>query len=222
LICIPNGVGSLKLTGRNEARRTIGISDDNVVVGFVGRLVGQKAPDVLLRAFAQIAGDAPQARLAVVGSGPLEDSLRQLASDLNIAEKIAWLGERDARQVFTAFDLFAISSRKEGLPYVVLEAMSAGLPIVATESSGVEILVEHGSNGMVVPAGDVNGFAAAMIDIIRDPQRRARFGVASQQKCKLFTVERMVGQTLAAYESAIGETVEYEESPLAAAEGELP
>ena len=69
---------------------------------------------------------------------------------------------------------------------------------------------------------DVNGFADAMREIICDPERRARFGAASRQKCKLFTVERMVAQTLAAYEDAIHETVDYEEPPLAAAEGELP
>jgi glycosyltransferase involved in cell wall biosynthesis len=221
LICIPNGIGALEFTARDEARRAIGVGEQDVVVGFVGRLVDQKAPDVLLRAFARVAGAASQARLVMVGSGPLEDSLRQLASDLRVAERITWLGERDAREVFAAFDLFAISSRKEGLPYVVLEAMQAGLPVVATDSSGVELLVEPGSNGMIVPCGDVNGFAEAMLEIIRDAERRARFGLALQQKSKLFTVERMVAQTLAAYESAIDERVEYEESPLAA-EGELP
>lgn len=221
LVCIPNGVGSLEFTGRDEARRAIGASDEEFVVGFVGRLVEQKAPDVLLRAFARVAGAAPQVRVVMVGSGPLEDSLRQLASDLRISQKIIWLGERDARQVFTAFDLFAISSRKEGLPYVVLEAMQAGLPVVATASSCVEILVEHNSNGMVVSPGAVDGFADAMLQIVRDPERRARFGLASQQKCKLFTLERMVAQTLAVYENAIDPTVDCEESSLAAAEGEL-
>ena len=222
LVCIPNGLGALEFASRDDSRRAIGVSEGEFVVGFVGRLVGQKAPDVLLRAFAQIAEAAPRARVAMVGSGELEDSLRELASRLHIANRIIWLGERDARQVFAAFDLFAISSRKEGLPYVVLEAMQAGLPVVATESSGVEILVEHDSNGKVVRTGDVEGFADAMLQIIRDPARRASFGLASRQKSKLFTVDRMVAQTLAAYQSAIDEAVDYQEAALATTEGELP
>jgi glycosyltransferase involved in cell wall biosynthesis len=157
----------------------------------------------------------------MIGSGPLEQSLRALARELCIDEKIFWLGERDARQYFAAFDLFAMTSRKEGLPYVVLEAMAAGLPVVATDTSGVEILVDHGINGFVLPLGDVQGFADALRRIISDPACRQRFGDASRQKCKLFSVDRMVTQTLATYQSAINERIDLEDAALATTEGEL-
>ena len=74
---------------------------------------------------------APRSRLVVVGSGPLEASLRSLAAGLGIEDRTLWLGERDGASVLPAFDLFAIASRKEGLPYVLLEALAAGLPVVA-------------------------------------------------------------------------------------------
>ena len=88
---------------------------------------------------------------------------------LGVAEKIVWLGERDARGVLAGFDLFALSSRKEGLPYVVLEAMAAGLPVVATASAGVEILIEPGVTGEIVPRDDAAAFAAALTGLSPTP-----------------------------------------------------
>src|SRR5207237_6704923 len=123
--------------------------------------------------FAAAAKVNPHVRLAMVGDGPLNADLRQQGQRLGIADKIIWLGERDARGVLAGFDVFALSSRKEGLPYVVLEAMAAGLPVVATASSGVEILVEPDVNGTVVPRDDAAAFAAAMRALAADPHRVA-------------------------------------------------
>lgn len=200
VLLIPNGVGELKLAPRDAARRTIGSTGSEKVVGFVGRLVSQKAVDVLLRAFAT-ASDA-QARLAIVGDGPLRASLQQLAEELRIANRVLWLGERDAREVLAGFDLFAIASRKEGLPYVVLEAMAAGLPIVATASAGVEILVENAVNGCVAPPDDPAALGAALASVLSSPDRMARMGQASRQRAGMFTIDQMVDRTLAAYEEA--------------------
>ncbi len=160
VILVPNGVGAAVLTPRDEARREMGVDDDAVVIGFVGRLVEQKAPEVLVRAFATTLHSHKAARLAIVGAGPLLEPMRHLAAQLGIGRKIIWLGERDARRVLAGFDIFALSSRKEGLPYVVLEAMAAGLPVVATSSAGVEILVETGVTGAVVPPEDPDAFRA--------------------------------------------------------------
>ena len=82
------------------------------------------------------------------------------------------LGEMDARKVFSAFDVFAISSRMEAMPYVILEAMAAGLPIVATTTSGIETLVEDGVNGKVVAMDDSTAFAAALAGMANEPARR--------------------------------------------------
>jgi glycosyltransferase involved in cell wall biosynthesis len=145
-----------------------------------------------------------EARLAVVGTGPLEQGLRELARRLGVADRVRWLGERDARGVMAGFDVFAISSRKEGLPYVVLEAMAAGLPVVATASAGVEILVRADENGVVVPRGDVAGFARGLIGLGLDRGRLAEFGAASRARAGRFTIDEMVGRTLAAYHEAVG------------------
>lgn len=199
---IPNGVGPADLTPRAVARSEMGVDDDAVVIGFIGRLVEQKDPQVLLKGFAAAARVEPSARLALVGAGPLEQSMRQCAAELGIDRQIIWLGERDARQVMSGFDAFAIASRKEGLPYVVLESMAAGLGIVATASSGVEILVEDGANGFVVPTGDAKAFGDALVRLVGDPSRLAGFGEASRRRAGQFTIDAMVERTLSVYGTA--------------------
>jgi glycosyltransferase involved in cell wall biosynthesis len=198
---VPNGIGALALKPRKSARQELGVADDEVVVGFVGRLVEQKAPDVLLRAFAEAAREVPNAKLvlAMVGSGPLEAFLRDLATRLGVGDRVLWLGERDARGLLNAFDLFALSSRKEGLPYVVIEAMAAGLPDVATTTAGVEILVEPGVSGTVLPPDDPTAFAKAIADLARSQERRASFGRAARSRSARFSIDAMVEGTLAVY-----------------------
>ena len=203
VIMVPNGIGPMTLTPRCEARKTLGISDDTVVIGFVGRLVNQKAPEVLVEAFARTTRALPQTRLAMVGSGPLETSLRELADSVGVAERILWLGQRDARTVLAAFDVFAMSSRYEGLPYVLLEAMAAGLPVVATTMSGGELLVQPGVNGTLVQPEDPAALAEALTSLISAPQQLAMYGQASRERISEFTVDQMVDRTLGAYLSVV-------------------
>ena len=105
----------------------------------------------------------------MVGSGPEEGALRALAGRLGIANRVLWLGERDSQDILPALDLFVLPSRKEGLPYVVLEAMSAGLPILATTAAGVEVLVQGGHNGLIVPPGRPDRLAAALLELVSNP-----------------------------------------------------
>ncbi len=205
VICIPNGIEPLELTPRTIARQTMGVSDDAIIVGFIGRLVDQKAPHVLVQAFAKSLEVAPTACLAMVGGGPLDESLKELAATLNVADRVIWLGPRDAREVLAGFDLFALSSRKEGLPYVVLEAMVTGMAIVATEASSVEILVRPGINGEIVPTDDVPAFAEALMRVMSDSQRLRRYGEESLLRSKFFSIDEMVENTLAAYRDVLAE-----------------
>jgi glycosyltransferase involved in cell wall biosynthesis len=204
---IPNGIAPLDLTARPAARRSIGVADDAFVIGFVGRLVDQKAPDVLIRAFARVVEIVPRAKLAMVGSGPLEPALRRLAAELRIEDHVRWLGERDSAGMLAGFDVFALPSRKEGLPYVVLEAMSAGLPVVATLSAGVEILVRSDCNGQVVPTDDHARLAAALVALADDPHRLTAYGRASREQAAHFTIDAMVDNTIQAYAGVLRERI---------------
>ena len=196
---IPNGVGSIPCVPRAEARRALGVEDEHLLIGFVGRLVEQKAPQVLVTAFATVARELPHARLVIVGDGPLRAALEALAVTLGVGGKVLWLGERDAREILAALDLFALSSRKEGLPYVILEAMAVGLPVIATAASGVEVLIEPHVNGHIVPTDDPAAFARALHDVGGDAARRQAMGEASLRHVRKFTVEAMVDRTLDMY-----------------------
>jgi RraA family protein len=196
---IPNGIAPIAFPPRTAVRRDLGLPEDTVAVGFIGRLVDQKAPDVLLKAFAMASRGEQLCRLVLVGSGPLEGSLRGLADSLGITDKVLWAGERDGTSVLPAFDLFAMTSRKEGFPYVMLEALAAGLPILATASAGVELTVRHGENGWIVPPDRPESFAAALFDLMSDPRRLERFGRASLERSSRFTTDGMVDRTISTY-----------------------
>jgi RraA family protein len=199
VVLIPNGIAPIAFPPRSVVRRSLGLSEDSVVVGFIGRLVDQKAPDVLLKAFAIASRAVPTCRLVMVGSGPLEGPLRGFADRFGIGHRVLWVGERDGKAILPAFDLFAMTSRKEGFPYVMLEALAAGLPILATASAGVELTVRHGENGWVVPADRPEIFAAVLADSISDPGRLARFGRASRETATRFTTEGMIDRTIETY-----------------------
>ncbi len=199
VIAIPNGLTRSEAPPRPVVRRWLGLGDDEPVIGFVGRLVPQKAPDVLLRALALAAEAVPGCRLAMVGSGPLEDHLRDLAGRLGVADRMLWLGDREGRPLLAAFDVFALPSRYEGLPYVALEALAAGLPIVATAESGVGLVVRDGRNGRIVPRDRPDRLAAALIEYLADDDLRRRAGDFALRRAMRFTAVRMVDRTLAAY-----------------------
>jgi glycosyltransferase involved in cell wall biosynthesis len=221
VVLIPNGIPPSQPTPRGEVRQALDLPAEAIVFGFVGRLVALKATDVLIQAFATIAGPIPQALLVIVGGGPLEASLKELARELGVAERVHWLGERDAAEVFPALDVFAMPSRKEGLPYVVLEAMAGGLPVVATVSAGVEILVESGGNGIVVPTDDVAALSQGMLLLGTDAALRERYGRASRRRAARFTVDAMVDRTLAVYRGDTTATLNYDAPPVAVNPSEL-
>jgi glycosyltransferase involved in cell wall biosynthesis len=204
VILIPSGFEPVPFPPRGVVRRELCLPEDCRVVGFIGRLVEQKAPDVLIEAFATTANMLPQCRLVVVGSGPLKRSLRVMADLLGIANKVLWLGEHDGKCLLPAFDLLALPSRYEGLPLVTLEALSAGLPVVATASAGVELPVRHRHNGLIVPPNRPDLFAAALVELLSDPLKLEQFGRRSREISTEFTVRRMVDSTHEAYLDCMG------------------
>jgi glycosyltransferase involved in cell wall biosynthesis len=205
---VPNGISLDHAPNTEVARETIrreaGLRESDLCVGFVGRLFPQKAPANLLRAFALL---DPQTRessyLLMVGAGPLLSGLRELAGSLGIEDRVRWLGERDGRTVMPAFDVFALPSDYEGLPYVVLEAMSNGLPIVSTSVGGISMLVRDHHNGHVVPVQRPDLLGAAIQSILTDPLKRRRMGVESARLIRNFSLEEMVSKTIKVYQTVL-------------------
>jgi glycosyltransferase involved in cell wall biosynthesis len=185
---------------RKRLRAKWGAVDDTIVVGTVGRLVPQKALHVLLEAFAhyRACGSLPS-RLVVVGYGPLEPELKARSLELGLADAVVWAGFRDdIPTVMSSFDVFALSSQYEGFGVVLLEAMAAGKPIVATRVSAIPEVVEDGVTGLLCPPGDADTFAAALLRM-EDTALRERLGTAGRRRASEFTLDKMVGATFEAY-----------------------
>jgi glycosyltransferase involved in cell wall biosynthesis len=166
----------------------------------VGRLIEQKDHATLLRAFALVRRDLPEARLAILGSGPLEAATRSLASELGLAEAVALPGRTEIRDWLARADVFVHTSRWEGFGIVLLEAMLASLPVVATRVSAVPEVVADEETGSLVEAGDVQGVARELGVLLADPARARRLGAAGLARARSqFSVARMVQETLAVY-----------------------
>jgi glycosyltransferase involved in cell wall biosynthesis len=182
---IPNGIPTDEYAPNPDARaqwrQAHGIEPHATVLVHVGRFAPPKNHALLVEAFAQVRADAPL-YLLLVGGGELEDAVREQVSALGLQERVRFLGIRaDVADILWASDVFVLSSRVEGNPLSVMEAMSAGLPVVSTAVGGVPELVRAGETGLLVPSEDAGALAQAMQALVDDPARRQAMGAAARQ-----------------------------------------
>ncbi|HEX5726814.1 MAG TPA: glycosyltransferase [Longimicrobiaceae bacterium] len=183
-------------------RRELGVSWETLLLGGAGHLTRRKGFDLLLEAFARAA--LPHARLVVAGEGPALAELRERAAALGVGERVHWLGHRDdVPRVLAGCDLFVLSSRNEGMANVMLEAMAAGTPVVATGVSGVRTALgadgDQPPAGWIVPPGDPDALATALREVAAqlraDPAAvGARVEHALRRVEQRFAPERMVAE----------------------------
>lgn len=158
---------------RTAQRERLGATEDEVVVGFVGRVTGDKGIAELVRAVSALRDAGTRARLVLVGQ---DEGIDVLADDVRAALDAPWVTSTgnlaDPAEVFAAFDVFCLPSYREGLPTVVLEAWATGVPVVVTSCTGIIDLVEHGVTGLVVEPRDDRALAAALRRMIDDEALR--------------------------------------------------
>jgi glycosyltransferase involved in cell wall biosynthesis len=180
---------------------------DRPLAGMVSVLRPQKDPLLLVRAAAQLLerGELP-GRVAIVGNGPIEDEVRDEIERLGVAPDVAWFPYRGAVDPYlAALDLFVLPSAWEALPLSLLEAMSCGLPIVATAVGGTPEAVEDGLTGRVVPPGDEDALAGAVRDLLANATLREAMGEAGRARYESrFRLDRMVEDTAALYRELLG------------------
>ncbi len=195
-IAIPAESGAVD---RAEARRAIGLPMEGPLLVAVGNLYPVKDHATLLRALALL----PEARVAIAGRGDEEPNLRSLAAELGIEPRVHLLGLRsDVDRLLCAADIFVQPSRSEGLPLAVLEAMAAGLPVVATRVGGMGEAVVDGETGILVEPAQPEALARALQTLVADRDRREQMGIAAGQRARAeFSVESMARRYVSVYES---------------------
>jgi starch synthase (maltosyl-transferring) len=201
---IPNGIEFDRFAGAEAvARSLIGLPEDAQVAITVARLDVQKGFGTLLQATAGVLGKLPNFYLLVVGTGALREQIQKEAQRLRIADRVLLLGRRDdVPQLLRAADLFVLPSRWEGMPNALLEAMAAGLPVVATAVHGSRELVTDGLTGRLVPVDDAEALERAIIELLQDPAGRRRLADAGQRHvAEHFSLQHMLRRYESLYES---------------------
>jgi glycosyltransferase involved in cell wall biosynthesis len=162
------------VAARREARRKLGLPDGEEVIGWVGRFVPQKDPETLLGVIERVLKARPNARMVLVGDGPLRIEVESEVARQGNARRTIFTGVRDdARQLYAAFDVIVHVSRWEGQPLVVQEAIAERIPVVATDAEGVKDLVIDGLTGYVVAPGDIHALSEATETILAGSSLRA-------------------------------------------------
>ena len=183
---VDNGIDTRAFGRRDhalEVRENLGIPADAKVIGTVGRLAEVKRQDLLLRSFAKL-GPRPQgenAHLLLVGDGPLMGELQALSGSLGIADRVHFAGyQAHPERLLQAMDVFALTSRLEGMPLAVLEAWAAGLPVIASRVGGLPKLIDHGVNGLLFDSGDEATLARQLEQLITDDALARKIGEAGR------------------------------------------
>jgi glycosyltransferase involved in cell wall biosynthesis len=167
---------------REDAKAALGMND-KILVLYMGRLAPQKSLTTLLKAMQLAVKSCPNLHLMLVGDGSAQESLQALAVSLNIPEFVTFVGKQtNVKPFLWAGDIFALPSEREGMSNALLEAMTAGLACLATPVGASPQMLNDGECGLLLPVGDISAWGKALVDLGRDPSRRAELGKAAQKR----------------------------------------
>ncbi|GAB4546792.1 MAG: glycosyltransferase [Anaerolineae bacterium] len=188
-------------TARGQFRAGLGLGSDIPLVGYVGRLTAVKNPSLFVEAAARVARQLPQTRFVFVGDGELRPALEQQVAGLGLAQQFVFAGWRmDMPAVYADLDLLALTSLNEGTPVTVIEALAAGTPVVATAVGGVSDVVTDQETGILVPSGDVEAMAQAIVQLLREPVRAQALARSGQQHVlRRFDLKRLASDMESLY-----------------------
>ncbi len=197
VIYIPLGIAPISFFSREEARKTLGLSDNEPVIGTIAELTKNKGLRYAIEAMRAI----PNARYVVIGEGEERRALAEAARAQNLYGRVFFAGHiPDAARLLKAFTVFLLPSLKEGLPYVLLEAGLAGLPVIASAVGGIPELITDGESGLLVSPKNPTQLAEKLQDILEDEKKQAALGAALQKTVTThYSLEHMREETLALY-----------------------
>jgi glycosyltransferase involved in cell wall biosynthesis len=206
---IYNGINVNRLSAAEkdieQVRRQLKVPPGGKVVGIMARLFPQKDHATFLRAAAIINRTMPDTRFAVVGDGPLRRNLEKQSQELGLAAKTVFFGQQENVGAYlSAFDIAVLTSEAEGCSNSLLEAMALGKPVVVTDVGGNQELVQHGETGLLVPFGNAEATAEAILSLICDSQVAEAMGKKAREKIvNQFSLEKMVKQYASLYEDTL-------------------
>jgi len=208
---LENGIDPLDFTRKRstvEAKHALGLPTDGVLIGAAGRLEPEKAFDTLIRAIHRLREASVPARLAIVGEGHDRTRLEALIAELNLQQHVTLVGwQSDIRGYFEAFDVFALSSLREGLPNVLLEAMALEVPCVATRIAGIPKLITHGQDGLLVEPNDLAQLTTALHELCRDDTLREAYRTAARATIEArYSFARRIQFLARDYDAILGRT----------------
>lgn len=191
---------------RAAVRRSLGVSTEPLI-GFVGRIAGQKGLPTLLAAMRDVVVAVPSARLVVVGGGPDLEEMRRSTTELGLGHRVSFLGRREPEEIpplLAAMDVLAVPSVYEGFGLVAAEAMAAGLPVVASDIEGLAEVVEDGVTGRLVPATNSEALASRLIEVLSSGDARRQAGQRGRARAsRLFSRSRFGAQVAGFYRSIV-------------------
>lgn len=189
---------------RSELRAEWGVGDDDVVFCTVANFRPNKSYPNLLQAARDVIDRCDRAYFVTVGQGPLEAQVRDLHAELGLGDRLRLLGyRRDVSEILSACDAFVLASEHEGFPIALMEALAAGLPVVATDVGGVPDAVDPGQEGLLVPRNNPQALADAILELARSPDRRARMAAAAARRGTRFDIRHAVAEIEERYASEI-------------------
>jgi glycosyltransferase involved in cell wall biosynthesis len=203
-ITIYNGVSVTKFvppeSDRDAVRPRLGIGTDEFLLVCAARLSDVKRVDILLTAMAQVLREGVQCKCVIVGDGPLRDQLSTQALSLGLAGSVFFEGFReDVRPYYQTADVFVLTSRLEGLPLSILQAMACGLPCIVTDVGGNAEAIQHHVHGLVVPPESANAVASAISYLATHPNERARMSkMARTTACQVFNIDNRIAEIASA------------------------
>ena len=188
VVTIPNGIDLLAFEGPVDVpgtRQALGLAPNRPLIVQVARLSAQKDPLAFVDGAARVLAERPGAQFVLVGEGPLRQGIEARVQALGLEDRVRLLGWRDqAHRLMAAADIVTLTSRWEGSPYSLLEAMAWSRPVVATTVNGCSEIILDGQTGFLAPPGDTNAWARHVLCLLNDPARAGRMGHAGRKRVK--------------------------------------
>jgi glycosyltransferase involved in cell wall biosynthesis len=203
VVVIRNGVHTALFADRSKrgaVRRALGLEPDDLAIIYHGRLTPHKNPQALLKIAREAGSQRSGVVVLVAGDGPLREDLEVEAKRQALMDRIVFLGRRDdIPELLQAADIAVLPSLKEGFSNALIEAMAAGLPVIATDVGGNAEAIEHGRSGLIVPPRDERALLGAVLQLVDDPMARETIGRRAAERARDFSLDKMVEEVESLY-----------------------